>query len=116
MTKTAELEQELFKRDLDDLVSKFQARIQELEAELRCPIGLDKNPSLCSAGSCSKCIAERLKCANEQLSGVHAGTMQCVPVEPTEAMVNAAFSHLAVSRSWLRKVYRAMLKASKETE
>lgn len=60
-------------------------RIQELESELRCPIGLDSAPMLCSAGTCPVCMEARLNGALDELSGVHAGTHCIVPFGFIEA-------------------------------
>jgi len=41
--------------------AEARARIVELEAFVKCPIGLDNSPDICSAGTCWHCLSELRK-------------------------------------------------------
>ena len=80
-------------------IERAADRVAELEAELikTQELAIDRG--------------NKLLAANAELSGVHAGTHAIVEVEPTEDMINAGIGH-----SYISSIYRAMIKASKESQ
>lgn len=51
-------------------IERLTAELNQARAELRrvgCPIGLYETPEICSAGTCNKCLAARLKDVESKL-------------------------------------------------
>ena len=52
------------------LATQLAEREKEL-ARVRCPIGLDSNPMICSAGSCQTCLFDRAKWFSDELDAAN---------------------------------------------
>lgn len=53
-------------------LSESQEKIERVERELRCPIGLDEHREFCSAGTCKPCLGEQMKFYRERATAAEA--------------------------------------------
>jgi hypothetical protein len=85
------------------------------EGFVRCPISLDANPTFCSAGSCTPCLAWREYMKAVQSETAASATVpegwKLVPVEPTPEMIRVAIARGAAGE-YNEGIWKAMLAAA----